>query len=370
MMKRIAVLPGDGIGQEVTKSAVHVLKAVGREFGHDFHFSYAPVGGAAIDKENDPLPEATLRLCRSSDAILFGSVGGPKWDGVPREQRPEKGLLTLRKTLGLYANLRPVKVFSGLAGQSSLKPEVVSGVDFVIVRELTGGLYFGKPSERRRNGNDEEVVDTLHYHRKEIERILEKAFETAAQRKGKVTSVDKANVLESSRMWREVAEETAKRHPEVTLEHMLVDRAAMELIHNPKSFDVIVTENMFGDILSDEASMLTGSLGLLPSASLSENGPGLFEPVHGSAPEIAGQNVANPMASILSAAMMLRYSFGFEKEAQAVEKAITDVIDSGHRTSDLAVRGGRTLGTKQMTEAITSVLEEDTTTAGIMSAYA
>jgi 3-isopropylmalate dehydrogenase len=265
--------------------------------------------------------------------------------------------------------LRPVKVFPGLAGNSSLKSETVANVDFVIVRELTGGLYFGKPSGRQMAGDEEEVVDTLHYKRKEIERIIEKAFQLANQRNGKVTSVDKANVLESSRLWREVADETAKRYPSVMLEHMLVDRAAMELIANPKQFDVIVTENMFGDILSDEASMLTGSLGLLPSASLSEEGPGLYEPVHGSAPEIAGENKANPLAMIMSAAMMLRHSFGMKEEAEAVEKAVSEVVDAGYRTADIAGLGGRSVGTKQMISQVLFALEEDTTTAGIMAAY-
>lgn len=369
MEKHIAVLPGDGIGQEVVNGAVKVLKTVGRQFGHTFHYSYAPVGGEAVDKTGAPLPQETLELCQSSDAVLFGSVGGPKWDSMPAEQRPEKGLLQLRKALDLFSNLRPVKVFSGLAGNSSLKSETVANVDFVIVRELTGGLYFGKPSGRQMAGDEEEVVDTLHYKRKEIERIIEKAFELAKQRNGKVTSVDKANVLESSRLWREVADETAKRYPSVHLEHMLVDRAAMELIANPKQFDVIVTENMFGDILSDEASMLTGSLGLLPSASLSEDGPGLYEPVHGSAPEIAGENKANPLAMILSAAMMLRHSFGMKEEAEAVEKAVAEVVDAGYRTEDIAGAGRRSVGTKQMISQVLFALEEDTTTAGIMAAY-
>ncbi|HEU5139515.1 MAG TPA: 3-isopropylmalate dehydrogenase [Bacillales bacterium] len=370
MEKRIAVLPGDGIGEEVANNAVKVLKTIGRQYGHTFHCSFAPVGGEAVDKEGRPLPEETLKLCQESDAVLFGAVGGPKWDSVPAEQRPEKGLLQLRKSLDLFSNLRPVKVFPGLAAHSALKKEIVQDVDFVIVRELTGGLYFGKPSGRQGSGNEEEVVDTLHYKRNEIERIVEKAFQLAEHRNGKVTSVDKANVLESSRLWREIAEETAKRYPDVQLEHMLVDRAAMELIANPRQFDVIVTENMFGDILSDEASMLTGSMGLLPSASLSEDGPGLYEPVHGSAPEIAGENKANPLAAILSVAMMLRLSFRMGEEAEAVEKAVAEVLDAGYRTSDIAGLKQRTIGTKQMTEQVLFALEEDTTTAGIMAAYA
>lgn len=370
MEKRVAVLPGDGIGQEVTSGAVKILKAVGRRFGHHFSCTYAPVGGAAVDETGTPLPEKTLELCKNSDAVLFGSVGGPKWENVPVEQRPEKGLLQLRKSLDLFSNLRPVKVFSGLSAYSSFKQEAVQDVDFVIVRELTGGLYFGKPSGRKISNNEEEVVDTLYYKRKEIERIVEKAFKMASQRNGKVTSVDKANVLESSRMWREVADETAKRYPDVRLEHMLVDRAAMELIGNPRQFDVIVTENMFGDILSDEASMLTGSLGLLPSASLSENGPGLYEPVHGSAPEIAGQNKANPVAAILSVAMMLRHSFRMPEAAEAVEIAVAEVLAAGYRTADIAGIGQRAIGTKQMTNQVLYAIEEDTTTAEIMAAYA
>ncbi|HET7580682.1 MAG TPA: 3-isopropylmalate dehydrogenase [Bacillales bacterium] len=370
MKKQVAVLPGDGIGQEVANHAVKVLKAVGRRFGHTFDCSYAPVGGDAVDKTGKPLPEETLELCRNSDAVLFGAVGGPKWDSVPVDQRPEKGLLQLRKSLELFCNLRPVKVFSGLSAYSSFKSEAVQNVDFVIVRELTGGLYFGKPSGRQVSNNEEEVVDTLYYKRREIERIVDKAFRMAAQRGGKVTSVDKANVLESSRLWREIADETAKRYPDVRLEHMLVDRAAMELIGNPRQFDVIVTENMFGDILSDEASMLTGSLGLLPSASLSENGPGLYEPVHGSAPDIAGENKANPLASILSVAMMLRHSFRMREAAEAVEKAVAEVLASGYRTEDIAGLGQRTVGTKQMAEQVLFALEEDTTTAEIMAAYA
>lgn len=370
MDRSVAVLPGDGIGSEVTSEAVKVLKTIGRQFGHTFHFSYAAIGGEAVDQTGDPLPAETLEAAQRSDAILFGAVGGPKWEDVPADQRPEKGLLRLRKELGLFSNLRPVKVFSGLSAYSSFKDEAVRDVDFVIVRELTGGLYFGKPSQRQVMNDEEEVVDTLYYKRKEIERIIEKGFELARARGGKVTSVDKANVLESSRMWREIADETGKDYPDVTLEHMLVDRAAMELIANPKQFDVIVTENMFGDILSDEASMLTGSLGLLPSASLSESGPGLYEPVHGSAPEIAGENQANPLAMILSTAMMLRHSLGMKQEADAVEKAIAQVLAAGYRTADIAGMGERRIGTKQMAERVLFELEEDTTTAGIMAAYA
>lgn len=357
MDRRIAVLPGDGIGSDVVGEAVNVLKSVAREFDHTFHFSYGAIGGEAVDQIGTPLPADTLEACRHSDAVLLGAVGGPKWENVESWQRPEKGLLDLRKELNLFSNLRPVKAFSGLSSYSSLKEDVVQDVDFVIVRELTGGLYFGKPSRRQMNNDEEEVVDTLYYKRKEIERIIEKGLELADARGGKVTSVDKANVLESSRMWREVAEEKAKRYPNVTLEHMLVDRAAMELIANPKQFDVIVTENMFGDILSDEASMLTGSMGLLPSASLSEDGSGLYEPVHGSAPDIAGKNQANPLATILSTAMMLRHSFGMAQEADAVEKAVMNVLAAGYRTADIAGSSDQSIGTRQMAEQVLFDLE-------------
>lgn len=370
MKKTVAVLSGDGIGPEVSEGAVKVLRTVGESYGHTFDCTFAPIGGEAIDLTGDPLPDETLKVCKESDAVLLGAVGGPKWDSVPFEKRPEKGLLGLRKLLDLYSNLRPVKVYPSLAGSSSLKPEVVRSTDFMIVRELTGGLYFGKPSERRMKGNEEEVVDTLHYKRSEMKRIIRKAFELAARRGHKVTSVDKANVLESSRMWREVAEETAKEFPAVELEHMLVDHAAMALIANPRQFDVVVTENMFGDILSDEASMLSGSLGLLPSASLGENGLDLYEPVHGSAPDIAGQNKANPLAAILSVSLMLRYSFRLQREADAVDQAVAEVLEAGYRTSDIAAEGSQIVNTKQMTEQVLVALNEDTTTAGIMAAYA
>jgi 3-isopropylmalate dehydrogenase len=369
MKKSVTVLSGDGIGHEVTAGAVKVLKNVGERFGHTFDCTFAPIGGEAVDRTGEPLPEQTLEACKQSDAVLLGAVGGPKWDDVPFEKRPERGLLGLRKALDLYSNLRPVKVYPSLAGASPLKADVIRDVDFMIVRELTGGLYFGKPSGRRMRGDQEEVVDTLYYQRREMKRIIRKAFELAVQRRQKVTSVDKANVLESSRMWREIAEETAEEYPEVDLEHMLVDHAAMALIANPRQFDVIVTENMFGDILSDEASMLSGSLGLLPSASLGENGSDLYEPVHGSAPEIAGQNKANPLAAILSVSLMLRYSFRMHEEADAVDQAVSEVLEAGYRTADITAKGTRTVNTKEMTEQILFALDEDTTTAGIMSVY-
>ncbi|MEW5320858.1 3-isopropylmalate dehydrogenase [Geobacillus thermoleovorans] len=367
---RIAVLPGDGIGKEVTSGAVEVLKAVGIRFGHEFTFEYGLIGGAAIDEKGTPLPEETLRLCRESDAVLLGAVGGPKWDDNPPHLRPEKGLLAIRKQLDLYANLRPVVCYDSLVSASPLKPDLVQGIDFVIVRELTGGIYFGQPSGRVVENGEEKAVDTLLYKKEEIERIVRMAFTLARGRKKKVTSVDKANVLSSSRLWREAAEEVAKQFPDVTLEHMLVDNAAMQLIRAPKQFDVIVTENMFGDILSDEASMLSGSLGMLPSASLSASGPSLYEPVHGSAPDIAGMNKANPIAAILSAAMMLRLSFGLTAEAEAVEHAVRQTLALGLRTADLAPSGGRIVSTDEMVEEIKTAVLDYTAIAQIMTVYA
>ena len=368
-MYRIAILQGDGIGKEVTKGAVNILQAIGDRFGHTFHSSYGLIGGEAIDREGTPLPEQTLHLCKQSDAVLLGAVGGSKWDNNPPHLRPEKGLLQIRKEMNLFANIRPVTFYASLAASSPLKPHVIEGADFVIVRELTGGLYFGKPSERRIEEGEEAVVDTLFYKRAEIERIITFAFTLAQKRKKKVTSVDKANVLESSRMWREVAEQVAKRFPDVQLEHMLVDNAAMQLIRSPKQFDVIVTEDMFGDILSDEASMLTGSLGMLPSASLSVDGPALYEPIHGSAPDIAGQNKANPLATILSAAMMLRLSFGLTEEADIVERAVKQVLDAGYRTADIAQHGNCVLSTTEMVEKVKDAILDDVAIERIMQVY-
>ncbi|MBA2871651.1 3-isopropylmalate dehydrogenase [Anoxybacillus calidus] len=367
---RIAVLPGDGIGKEVTKGAVEILKAVGTRFDHRFEFVYGFIGGEAIDREGTPLPDETLQMCHESDAVLLGAVGGPKWDHNPPHLRPERGLLKIRKEMNLFANLRPVKFYDSLVDSSPLKAEVVKDVDLLIVRELTGGLYFGKPSERRVESGEEAVVDTLYYKREEMKRIITTAFELAGKRKKKVTSVDKANVLESSRMWREIAEEVAKDFPDVTLEHMLVDNAAMQLIRNPKQFDVLVTENMFGDILSDEASVLTGSLGMLPSASLSTSGPSLYEPIHGSAPDIAGQNKANPIAMILSSAMMLRLSFGLHEEADAIEKAVQQVLAAGYRTADVAKNSKRVVSTTQMVEEIKERILDDSAILSIMAVYA
>lgn len=369
MKKKIAVLPGDGIGKEVTNGAIEVLKAVGKYYQHEFEFAYGLIGGEAIDQCGDPLPDETLALCRSSDAVLLGAVGGPKWDRNPPELRPEKGLLKIRKELDLFANLRPVKTYKSLRDASPLKEEYIENVDFVIVRELTGGLYFGKPSERLHSDGEEAAVDTLFYKRKEIERILETAFQIAQKRRGKVVSVDKANVLTTSKLWREIAEETAAKYPEVALEHMLVDNAAMQLIRKPGQFDVIVTENMFGDILSDEASMISGSLGMLPSASLSSSGLHLYEPVHGSAPDIAGQNVANPIGMILSSAMLLRHSFNLHEEASAIEKAVENVLNSGKQTKDLAKNSQSYLHTNEMIEAIIEGIAEDYSIISMIESY-
>ncbi|WP_368503620.1 3-isopropylmalate dehydrogenase [Alkalihalophilus sp. As8PL] len=352
MKKTIAVLPGDGIGPEVVKAALKVLDQIAEQYQHQFEYSYADIGGVAIDQHQTPLPQRTLDTCRQSDAILLGAVGGPKWDQLPSHMRPEKGLLQLRKSLQLFANLRPVTCYESLLEASPLKPERIKGVDFVIVRELTGGIYFGEPRERRYDNDEELAIDTLTYTRKEIERIVRKGFELAQVRKKKVTSVDKANVLESSRLWREVVDEVAKEYPEVSYEHMLVDNAAMQLIRQPTYFDVMVTENMFGDILSDEASMLTGSLGMLPSASLSAIGPSLYEPIHGSAPDIAGENKANPLATISSLAMMLKYEFGLEEEAKALDEAIESVLQKGIRTADLVSAGVEYHSTEAVTNEV------------------
>ncbi|MGM7636265.1 3-isopropylmalate dehydrogenase [Bacillus sp. Hm123] len=368
MKKKIAVLPGDGVGREIVKGATSVLAAIGQRFGHEFEIEYGEIGGAAIDSFNTPLPTETLDLCKRSDAVLLGAVGGPKWDHLPSHIRPERGLLAIRKELGLFANLRPILAFQTLLQSSPLKPEIAEGVNLMIVRELTGGLYFGKPSERR-GENEEVVVDTLQYTREEIERIVDQAFELAVVRQKKLTSVDKANVLESSRMWREIVNEKAKLYPQVEVEHMYVDAAAMKLVSRPKDFDVVVTENLFGDILSDEASMITGSLGMLPSASLRADGFGLYEPVHGSAPDIAGQNKANPMAMILSAALMLKYSFNLREEAESIEQAVQEVLNAGYRTSDLQIEGGTVVGTDQMIELIVQRVEEGSAISSIMGAY-
>jgi 3-isopropylmalate dehydrogenase len=345
---KITLLPGDGIGPEVIAEAVRVLDVIASRYSHTFEYKERLMGGCSIDKYGTSLTEETLADCQSADAILFGAVGGPKWDDPNAKDRPERGLLALRKGLGVFANLRPVKVHPALIDASPLKPEKLQGVDILVIRELTGGLYFGQPKMREIRGDCEYAVDTLEYYDYEIKRIVELAFRLAKDRKKKVTSVDKANVLESSRLWRQVATQIGRENPDVTLEHQLVDSAAMKLITGPASMDVIVTENMFGDILTDEASVLAGSMGMLPSASLSETGVGLYEPIHGSAPDIAGRGIANPMGTILSAALLLRYSLKLEEEAQVIEAAVNQTITAGARTADL---GGK-LTTRQMTDEI------------------
>jgi 3-isopropylmalate dehydrogenase len=356
MYATITLLPGDGIGPEVVAEGRRVLEAVAAQFGHTFTFTEALIGGIAIDETGDPLPDESLAACHASEAVLLGAVGGPKWSDPRAAVRPEQGLLRLRKELGLFANLRPVKVVPALAAASPLKPEVVAGVDLIIVRELTGGLYFGQPQGRCDDEHGRAAVDTLRYSEAEIERLMRVAFELARGRRKKLTSVDKANVLASSRLWREVAHEVARDYPDVACEDLLVDACAMHLIRRPADFDVIATENMFGDILSDEASMLAGSLGMLPSASLGSGAPGLYEPIHGSAPDIAGKGIANPLATILSAAMLLRSSLGLPGEAAAVEGAVEAVLASGQRTADLAAPGQPTLSTQAMGDLVVAAL--------------
>ncbi len=355
MHARIVVLPGDGIGPEVTAEAVRVLQALAKASGHEFSFSEKLMGGCSIDAFGSALTEETLQACRGADAVLLGAVGGPKWDDPSASVRPEQGLLGLRKGLGLYANLRPVKAHPALIASSPLKPERVQGVDMMVVRELTGGLYFGKPKGREKVGEEWRAVDTLEYTEKEIRRVVHLAFRLATGRKKKVTSVDKANVLESSRLWRQTAVAVSASYKDVALEHMLVDTASMRLITAAPSFDVVVTENMFGDILTDEASVLAGSMGMLPSASIGDGGPGLYEPIHGSAPDIAGKGLANPVGTILSAAMLLRHSLGLETEAAMIESAVSSAISEGCRTADL---GGK-LSTTHMGDEILRRLLKD-----------
>jgi 3-isopropylmalate dehydrogenase len=351
MNKKLTVIPGDGIGKEVVEGALQVLNVVAKKFSHQFEYEFALAGGAALDAAGIPLPEATLTSARASDAVLLGAVGGPKWDANPQHLKPERALLGLRKELGLYANIRPAKIYSALVDASSLKKEVVEGVDIIVVRELTGGLYFGKPSGFEQRNGEEVGFNTMIYSESEVRRIAVSAFEIARKRSSKVCSVDKANVLETSQLWRKVVIETAKQFPDVELSHMYVDNCSMQLIRNPKQFDVIVTENLFGDILSDEAAMLTGSIGMLASASLGGS-VAMYEPVHGSAPDIAGQNKANPIATIASVAMMLKYSFGLSAESDAIEQAIEKVLSAGFRTGDIHTEGMTLLGTKEMTAKI------------------
>ena len=359
----IVVLPGDGIGPEVVEQAVRVLQSVGKRFKHTFHLTPALVGGAAIEAEGEAISDATMELCQQSDAILFGAVGGlPSFQGPNSKKQPESALFRLRKELELYANLRPVRPFKTLLDASTIKREVLEGTDLLVVRELTGGLYFGKPSEIRETEHGAEAVDTLFYTEAEIARIVRTACELARTRQQKVTSVDKANVLSSSRLWRRVADQVAADFPDITLEHQLVDSCSMQLIRWPRQFDVVVTENMFGDILTDEASMLAGSLGMLPSASLgtrhTQHGLfGMYEPIHGTAPDITGQDKANPIAAILTTAMMLRYSFNLQAEADAIEVAVEGAITRGYRTLDLREEGKTIVGTKEMGGIIAGMIE-------------
>jgi 3-isopropylmalate dehydrogenase len=354
---KIAVLPGDGIGPEVTAEAVRTLRAVAKNSSASFEFEQALVGGAAIDATGAPLPPRSLELCRSADAILFGSVGGPKWDNLPQEQRAERGLLALRKELDLYANLRPATCFPMLVDASPLKRSVVEGTDIMVIRELTGGLYFGEPRGRTPlAGGGERGVNTMVYTTPEIERVARVGFDVARKRRKRLASVDKANVLAVSQLWREVVTGVARDYPDVTLEHVLVDNCAMALVHKPTHFDTIVTENTFGDILSDEAAILAGSMGMLPSASIGGR-VGLYEPVHGTAPDIAGQGIANPIAAVLSAAMLLRYSLNMGPEADRIEAAVRRVLEQGHRTRDIAVGGDKALGTREMGDLIVSGVE-------------
>ena len=349
----LTLLPGDGIGPEVVRQAVRLLHVIADRYGHTIEFNEHLIGGCSIDKYGTALTDETLAACKSSDAVLLGAVGGPKWDDPAAKVRPEQGLLALRKGLGVFANLRPVRLLPCLADCSPLRPEILAGVNILVVRELTGGLYFGQPKGREKRNGHVRAVDTLEYHDYEIRRVVELACRLAQGRRKKVTSVDKANVLESSRLWREIAGRVADQYPNVALEHMLVDTAAMRLITSPANFDVLVTENMFGDILTDEASALVGSMGMLPSASLGDGGPGLYEPIHGSAPDIASKGIANPIGTILSAALLLRCSLKLEQEAAAVEAAVEAALAAGCRTADL----GGALTTQQMADEVIKKLE-------------
>ena len=356
MNYQIAVIPGDGIGPDVVEQTLKVMDKVGEKFGHTFNYKKVLAGGCAIDATGACLPQKTIDICKASDAVLLGAVGGWKWDNLPGDQRPERALLGLRKALGLFANLRPALLFEQLADASPLKPEILAGgLDIVVVRELTGGIYFGEKGHRDTDLGPA-AYDIEQYAEGEVRRIAKVAFDMAMKRSKHVTSVDKANVLESSRLWRRVVAEVAQDYPEVTLDNLYVDNAAMQLVRNPRQFDVIVTSNIFGDILSDEASQITGSIGMLPSASLAEGNFGMYEPVHGSAPDIAGQDKANPMVTILSAAMMLRYTFGLGAEADAIENAVKSVLDQGYRTPDLYAGQGTQVGTAQMGDLIAAAI--------------
>lgn len=359
MKKTIAVIRGDGIGPEIVGEALRVLDTVAEKFGHLFSYVDVDMGGCAIDKWGDPLPKEMLDRCLASDSVLLGAVGGKKWDGVPGPMRPEKGLLRLRAGMGVYSNNRPAKIWRQLASASPLKKEIVDkGIDFIIVRELIGGIYFGK-HETTDCGNEKVALDELKYSEKEIERIGRIGFETARKRRGKLCSVEKSNVLDSSRLWKAVMHRLADEYPDVTLTDMLVDNCAMQIVKDPAQFDVIVTENMFGDILSDEASMITGSIGMIPSSSLGDSACGLYEPIHGSAPDIAGMDIANPIGTILSAAMMLRYSFDMAKEADTVEHAVSKYLDAGYRTADIMEDGMTKVGCKKCGDLILEYLTKE-----------
>lgn len=353
---KIAVVKGDGIGPEVVDETIKVLDKIGEKYGHKFNYTDVLAGGAAIDATGKCLPEETVEICKASDAVLLGAVGGPKWDNLPGDERPERALLGLRKALGLFANLRPAMVFDELADASPLKPEIIEGgLDIVVVRELTGGIYFGEKGTKESTDLGPAAYDIEQYAEEEVRRIAKVAFDMAMKRNKKVASVDKANVLESSRLWRRIVAEVAKDYPEVELDNLYVDNTAMQLVRNPKQFDVIVTSNIFGDILSDEASQITGSIGMLPSASLATGNFGMYEPVHGSAPDIAGQNLANPIATILSGAMMLRYTLGLTEEADAIEAAVKNFLKEGYRTPDIAA-GKEAVGTKECGDLIANMI--------------
>lgn len=357
MKYNIAVIPGDGIGPEVVDSTIKVLNAVGEKFGHRFDYEYLLAGGCAIDKFGTPLPEETLEACKKSDSVLLGAVGGPKWDDPTAKVRPEQALLGLRGGLGLYCNLRPALLYAPLKDASPLKDSIIGdGIDIQVVRELTGGIYFGERGTCDDNGIPA-AYDTEKYNEEEVRRIAKIGFDAAMKRKKKVTSVDKANILESSRLWRRIINEVAKDYPEVEVNHLYIDNASMQMVRDPRQFDVIITSNMFGDILSDEASMVTGSIGMLPSASLGENSFGMYEPIHGSAPDIAGKGIANPLATILSGGMMLRYSFGLDDEADLIEKAVVSVLEDGYRTGDIMSEGMKLVGTEEMTKAVLAKIQ-------------
>ena len=352
MNKTIAVIRGDGIGPEIVKEAMGVLDAVAEKFGHTFTYKEAPMGGCAIDEFGVPLPDSSLETCLSSDSVLLGAVGGPKWDGQPSANRPERGLLKLRSAMGLYTNIRPARMFSDLSAACPLRADIAArGIDFVVVRELIGGMYFGEHTTSQVDG-EQKAVDVCSYSEHEVRRVARVAFDMARKRRGRVTSIDKANVLDTSRLWRKTVEEAGKDYPDVELLHMYVDNAAMQIVRDPSQFDVIVTENLFGDILSDEASQITGSIGMIPSSSTGEGTRGLYEPIHGSAPDIAGQDKANPIGTILAAAMMLRYSFKMDKEADAVENAVNAALEAGYRTGDIMSEGMKLVSCSEMGDKI------------------